>query len=158
MQGEKLRTARKSSTRERVGRTSLELVVSIVHIQWGDTVFPIQLSVSTHPRIHDLRLMSMREDAASGRAVLRRGWAQSRVGSYLTFAVPQGVRCRLRGAHISGRSRSKGTERDQAGDAITAEEMQSAHPTEPAEGAREPGEDADELRPPHPSEPAEGER
>ena len=34
----------------------------------------------------------------------------------------------------------------------------NAHPVEPAEGAREPGEDANEPRPPHPDEPAEGER
>ena len=36
--------------------------------------------------------------------------------------------------------------------------VHSAHPVEPAEGAREPGEGADELRPPHPEQPAEGER
>ena len=40
----------------------------------------------------------------------------------------------------------------------TAEEGHNAHPFEPAEGARQPGEDADEPRPPHPDEPAEGER
>jgi hypothetical protein len=34
----------------------------------------------------------------------------------------------------------------------------SAHPVEPAEGARVPGEDADAPRPPHPDEPAEGKR
>ncbi|MCC7024739.1 MAG: hypothetical protein IT338_18060 [Thermomicrobiales bacterium] len=34
----------------------------------------------------------------------------------------------------------------------------NAHPTEPAEGARDPGEDADETLPPHPTEPAEGPR
>jgi hypothetical protein len=34
----------------------------------------------------------------------------------------------------------------------------SAHPVEPAEGAREPGEHADEPRPPHASEPAEGQQ
>lgn len=43
-------------------------------------------------------------------------------------------------------------------DQITTAEAQSAHPVEPAEGAREPGEDANEPRPPHPEEPAEGER
>ena len=41
---------------------------------------------------------------------------------------------------------------------VTPEEAQSAHPVEPAEGAREPGEQADVERPPHPSQPAEGER
>jgi hypothetical protein len=40
----------------------------------------------------------------------------------------------------------------------TTEEGHNAHPVEPAEGAREPGEDADEPRPPHPDQPAEGER
>jgi hypothetical protein len=40
----------------------------------------------------------------------------------------------------------------------TTEEVPRVHPTEPAEGAREPGEDADEPLPPHPDEPAEGER
>lgn len=42
--------------------------------------------------------------------------------------------------------------------AVSAEELLAAHPTEPAEGAREPGEDADDPRPPHPDEPAEGAR
>lgn len=32
------------------------------------------------------------------------------------------------------------------------------HPTEPAEGAREPGEDAEAARPPHAEEPVEGAR
>ena len=41
---------------------------------------------------------------------------------------------------------------------LTTEEGHNAHPVEPAEGAREPGEDADAPRPPHPDEPAEGER
>ena len=41
---------------------------------------------------------------------------------------------------------------------FTTEEGHNNHPVEPAEGAREPGEDADEPRPPHPDEPAEGER
>ena len=41
---------------------------------------------------------------------------------------------------------------------VSAEELLAAHPVEPAEGAREPGEDADDPRPPHPDEPAEGER
>jgi hypothetical protein len=40
----------------------------------------------------------------------------------------------------------------------TTEEGHNDHPVEPAEGAREPGEDADEPRPPHPDQPAEGER
>jgi hypothetical protein len=40
----------------------------------------------------------------------------------------------------------------------TTEEGHHAHPFEPAEGAREPGEDGDEPRPAHPDEPAEGER
>ena len=39
----------------------------------------------------------------------------------------------------------------------TTEEGHNAHPVEPAEGAREPGEDGDEPRSPHPDEPAEGE-
>jgi hypothetical protein len=43
-------------------------------------------------------------------------------------------------------------------DRVTPEEMQSAHPVEPAEGAREPGKDALAPRVPHPSEPAEGDR
>jgi hypothetical protein len=38
------------------------------------------------------------------------------------------------------------------------DEGHNAHPVEPAEGAREPGEDADAPRPPHPDEPAEGDR
>lgn len=33
---------------------------------------------------------------------------------------------------------------------------ETAHPTEPAEGARRPGTDADSPRSPHPEEPAEG--
>jgi hypothetical protein len=41
---------------------------------------------------------------------------------------------------------------------VSSEELLAAHPTEPAEGAREPGEDADAPRPPHPDEPAEGPR
>lgn len=41
---------------------------------------------------------------------------------------------------------------------VSPEELLGAHPTEPAEGAREPGEDAGEPRPPHPDESAEGER
>jgi len=41
---------------------------------------------------------------------------------------------------------------------VTTEEGHNAHPVEPAEGAREPGEDAGEPRPSHPDEPAEGER
>ena len=40
----------------------------------------------------------------------------------------------------------------------TTEEGHNANPVEPAEGARQPGEDADAPRPPHPDEPAEGER
>jgi len=38
------------------------------------------------------------------------------------------------------------------------EEGHNDHPLEPAEGARQPGEEADHPRPPHPDEPAEGER
>jgi hypothetical protein len=49
------------------------------------------------------------------------------------------------------------TAREEPGD-VTPEEMQSAHPVEPAEGAREPGKDAQAPRVPHPSEPAEGDR
>ena len=41
---------------------------------------------------------------------------------------------------------------------LATEEGHNAHPIEPAEGAREPGEDADAPRSPHPDEPAEGER
>ena len=41
---------------------------------------------------------------------------------------------------------------------VSPEDLLGAHPTEPAEGAREPGEDAGEPRPPHPDDPAEGER
>ena len=41
---------------------------------------------------------------------------------------------------------------------LSTEEGHNAHPVEPAEGAREPGEDADAPRPLHPDEPAEGER
>ena len=47
---------------------------------------------------------------------------------------------------------------DESQDSVTPEELLSAHPVEPAEGAREPGEHADEPRPPHPDEPAEGAR
>lgn len=50
------------------------------------------------------------------------------------------------------------TEREESEGVTTPEELLGAHPVEPAEGAREPGEDADAPRPPHPSEPAEGER
>jgi hypothetical protein len=49
-------------------------------------------------------------------------------------------------------------EREEPEDQNTTEEVQRAHPVEPAEGAREPGKDADAPRPPHPDEPAEGER
>ncbi len=37
-------------------------------------------------------------------------------------------------------------------------EVPRVHPTEPAEGAREPGEGANQPQTPHPDEPAEGER
>lgn len=47
---------------------------------------------------------------------------------------------------------------EERGDQDPAAEVQSAHPTEPAEGAREPGEDARKQRPPHPVESAEGSR
>jgi hypothetical protein len=50
------------------------------------------------------------------------------------------------------------SERDEREDQVPAEEAQSVHPTEPAEGAREPGRDAAERRPPHPTDPAEGPR
>ncbi|MGH2616121.1 MAG: hypothetical protein ACRDJC_12835 [Thermomicrobiales bacterium] len=50
------------------------------------------------------------------------------------------------------------TEREGSGSEVTPEELLGAHPVEPAEGAREPGEDADDPRPPHPAKPAEGER
>ena len=55
------------------------------------------------------------------------------------------------------RNDSPGREPEPTADA-SPEELLGAHPTEPAEGARAPGEDADEPRPPHPDEPAEGER
>jgi hypothetical protein len=48
--------------------------------------------------------------------------------------------------------------RQEPGDEVPPEELLSAHPVEPAEGARHPGEDAKEPRPPHPAQPAEGER
>ncbi|MCD6028995.1 MAG: hypothetical protein K0S78_1169 [Thermomicrobiales bacterium] len=54
--------------------------------------------------------------------------------------------------------RDKTIDRDTEPAAVSAEELLAAHPTEPAEGARNPGEDADDPRPPHPDEPAEGER
>jgi hypothetical protein len=38
------------------------------------------------------------------------------------------------------------------------ESLHSAHPVEPAEGPREPGQGANVQRPPHPVEPAEGDR
>ncbi|MBW3634553.1 MAG: hypothetical protein KY456_16160 [Chloroflexi bacterium] len=47
---------------------------------------------------------------------------------------------------------------EQPGNEVPLEEGHNAHPVEPAEGAREPGEGANEPRPPHPDEPAEGER
>ena len=47
---------------------------------------------------------------------------------------------------------------EERGDQDSAAEVQSAHPTEPAEGAREPAEGANEQRSPHPVEPAEGSR
>ncbi len=49
-------------------------------------------------------------------------------------------------------------EQEDREDPVPAAEAQSAHPVEPAEGAREPGQDANEPRPPHPVEPAEGSR
>ncbi len=47
---------------------------------------------------------------------------------------------------------------EQPGNETEPEAGHNAHPVEPAEGAREPGEGANEPRPPHPDEPAEGER
>ena len=47
---------------------------------------------------------------------------------------------------------------DQPANATTPDEGQNAHPLEPAEGAREPGEGSNEPRPPRTDEPAEGER
>ena len=41
---------------------------------------------------------------------------------------------------------------------VSGAELLAAHPVEPAEGAREPGEDADDPRPPHPDDTAEGDR
>jgi hypothetical protein len=41
---------------------------------------------------------------------------------------------------------------------LATEEGHNAQPVEPAEGVREPDEDADQPRSPHPDEPAEGER
>ena len=79
-------------------------------------------------------------------------------GRYLTLADVQDGDCRSEGAHMPDKSRNTETEHAESGAEITPEEIQSAHPTEPAEGAREPGEDAGDLRPPHPSDPAEGER
>jgi hypothetical protein len=49
-------------------------------------------------------------------------------------------------------------EKKESSTELTTEEGHNAHPVEPAEGAREPGEDADQSRSPHPDEPAEGER
>lgn len=49
-------------------------------------------------------------------------------------------------------------DREEGEDHVPVAEAQSAHPVEPAEGAREPGEDVSEPRPPHPVEPAEGAR
>lgn len=43
-------------------------------------------------------------------------------------------------------------------DAAESDDAQSAHPTEPAEGARDPGQDTGEDRAVHPSDPAEGPR
>jgi hypothetical protein len=55
--------------------------------------------------------------------------------------------------------RDKTTERDaESAAGVSPEELLAAHPVGPAEGARDPGEDADDPRPPHPAEPAEGER
>jgi hypothetical protein len=51
-----------------------------------------------------------------------------------------------------------GEKNEEPGGQFTTEEGHNAHPVEPAEGAREPGEDADVPRPSHPDEPAEGER
>ena len=49
-------------------------------------------------------------------------------------------------------------ERNDRSDQEPQGDEQSVHPIEPAEGAREPGQDANERRSPHPVEPAEGSR
>jgi hypothetical protein len=59
---------------------------------------------------------------------------------------------------VSDGNESVRREREKPETGVTDEDLLSAHPVEPAEGAREPGEDADDPRPPHPAEPAEGER
>jgi hypothetical protein len=50
------------------------------------------------------------------------------------------------------------TDQHDPADDCATEEGHNAHPVEPAEGARDPGEDADGIRPAHPDEPAEGPR
>jgi hypothetical protein len=59
---------------------------------------------------------------------------------------------------MSDRTQTTRPEDGQVDDEGPAEAGHSAHPIEPAEGAREPGEDAGSPRPPHPDEPAEGAR
>jgi hypothetical protein len=61
------------------------------------------------------------------------------------------VRRQSKGVTNMGEKRESTTE-------LTSEEGHNAHPVEPTEGAREPGEDANQPRSPHPDEPAEGER
>jgi hypothetical protein len=50
------------------------------------------------------------------------------------------------------------TDQQDPGSGYAAEQGHNVHLIEPAEGAREPGEDADDDRPPRPHEPAEGAR
>jgi hypothetical protein len=49
-------------------------------------------------------------------------------------------------------------QRDLPEQPVATEEARGDHPVEPAEGAREPGEDSNTGRTPRPDEPAEGER
>ena len=46
--------------------------------------------------------------------------------------------------------------REPPAEPVATEDERGAHPTEPAEGAPAPGEDADAPRTPHPDDPAEG--
>ena len=59
---------------------------------------------------------------------------------------------------MADRDKTTGQQGSGSGADVTAEELLAAHPVEPAEGSRKPGEDADDPRPPHSAEPAEGER
>ena len=49
-------------------------------------------------------------------------------------------------------------QRERPDEPVATEDAHGDHPIEPAEGAREPGENADTGRTPRPDEPAEGER